>query len=108
MSKFLFISRESTESRAKPSPEEMPALAAAWGKWMQKFSSAIVLSDGLKRSGRLVKAGLVTDGPYAEAKEVIASFTVIQADDYDAAVAIARECPGDCMAIEIREMFGYP
>ena len=41
----------------------------------------------------VVKAGLVTDGPYVEAKEIIVSFGIIQADDYDAALAIARECP---------------
>ena len=112
MAKFLFIYRESTVSRARPSPEEMQALGAAWGTWMQKFSSAIVPGgDGLKRTGRLLKAGLVTDGPYAEAKEIIASFGVIQADNYDAAVAIIRECPaaaaGSGWSIEIREMFGY-
>ena len=107
MAKFLFIYRQSTENRAKPSPEEMQALAGAWHAWMQKFASSIVVGDGLKPSGRLVKGGMVTDGPYVEAKEVIASFNIIQADNYDAAVAIARECPGDCNAIEIREMFGY-
>jgi hypothetical protein len=112
MAKFLFIYRESTVSRPQPSPEEMQALQAAWYTWMQKFSSAILPGgDGLKRTGRLVKAGLVTDGPYVEAKEIIASFAVIQADDYDAALAIARACPGgspeSCQTIEIREMAGY-
>ena len=107
MAKFLFIERESTESLAKPSPEEMQALPVAWGTWMQKFSSAIVArGDGLKPTSRLVKAGLVTDGPYVEAKEIIVRFTVIQADDYDAALAIARECPPG-PTIEIREMAGY-
>ena len=106
MAKFLFIYRQSTERRAKPSPEEMQALQTAWYAWMQKFSSAIVTGDGLKRSGRLVKAGLVTDGPYVEAKEIIASFTIIQADDYNAALAIARECPPG-HTIEIRELAGY-
>jgi hypothetical protein len=113
MAKFLFIYREPTDSRAKPSPEEMQALGAAWRTWMQKFSSAIMPGgDGLKRTGRLLKAGLVTDGPYAEAKEIIASFGVIQADNYDAALAIARECPGydgswPGYSVEIREMSGY-
>ena len=112
MAKFLCIYREPTEKRAKPSPEEMQALQTAWYAWMQKFSSAILPgSDGLKRSGRLLKAGLVSDGPYAEAKEIIASFGVIQADNYDAALAIVRECPaaaaGSGWSIEIREMFGY-
>ena len=111
MAKFLCIYREPTERRAKPSPEEMQALAADWGTWMQKFSSAIVTGDGLKRSGRLLKAGLVTDGPYVEAKEVIASFSIIQADNYEAALAIVRETPAadanSGWSIEIREMFGF-
>jgi hypothetical protein len=107
MAKFLFIYRESTESRPRPSPEELQALQAAWYAWMQKFSSAILPGgDGLKPTGRVLKDGLVTDGPYAEAKEVIASFGVIQADDYDAALAIARACP-PTHTIEIRELAGY-
>ena len=107
MAKFLFIYRQSTAPQSQPSPEEMQALGGQWYAWMQKFKSAIVIGDGLKPSGRLVKAGIVTDGPYVEAKEVIASFNIIQADNYDAAVAIARECPGDCNMIEIRELGGY-
>jgi hypothetical protein len=112
MAKYLCIYRELTEHRAKPSPEEMQALQEAWYAWMQKFSSAILPGgDGLKRTGRLLKAGLVTDGPYVEAKEIVASFGVIQADNYDTALAIVRECPAAAASsgwsIEIREMFGY-
>ncbi len=107
MAKFLFIYRESTVSPGKPSPEEMQALQAAWYGWMQKFSSAILPGgDGLKHRGRLVKAGLVTDGPYVEAKEIVVSFGIIDADNCDAAVAIARECPPG-HTIEIRELAGY-
>ena len=107
MAKFLFICRESTERRARPSPEEMQALGAAWRTWIQKYSSVIGSGgDGLKRTGRVLKAGLVTDGPFVEAKEIIVSFGVIQADDYDAALAIACECPPG-HTIEIRELAGY-
>ncbi len=107
MAKFLFLCRNSTESRAQPSPEEMQALAAAWGKWMQKYRSSILPGgDGLKPDGRIVKDGLVTDGPYVEAKEIIISLAMIQADNYDEAVAIALECPGG-LGIEIRELAGY-
>lgn len=107
MPKFLFIYRESTEPRTPPSPEEMQALQTAWYTWMQKFSSAIVPGgDGLKPTGRVLKAGVVTDGPYVEAKEIIVSFAIIQADDLDAALAIARACPPG-HTIEIREFAGY-
>ncbi len=106
MPKFLFIHRHSTDPGSRPSPEEMQALAGQWHAWMEKFRAAIVGGDGLKPSGRLVKSRMVIDGPYAEAKEVIASFSIIQADNYDAAVAIAKECPGD-NNIEIRQLGGY-
>ena len=108
MAKFLFIYREPTAPASRPSPEEMQVMGAQWYAWMQKFSESILPGgDGLKPSGRLLKGGIVTDGPYVEAKEFIASFSLIQADNYDAAVAIARECPGDCHVIEIRELGGY-
>jgi hypothetical protein len=74
---------------------------------MQKHQAAIVGGDGLKPDGRLLRKKVVTDGPYVEAKEVIASYSMIQAENYDAAVAIAKECPGECHVIEIRELAGY-
>ena len=104
MAKFLFIYRQSTERRAHASPEDMQALQAAWYAWMQKFGSAIVVGDGLKPSGRLVKAGIVTDGPYAEAKDLVAGFIVVEAKDLAQAAELAAGCPileGDG-AVEVR------
>jgi hypothetical protein len=107
MAKFLLIYRESTAPQSRPSPEEMQALQGQWYAWMQKFSASILPGgDGLKHSGRLIKEGIVTDGPYVEAKEIVVSFGLIQADNYDAAVAIARECPPG-HTIEIRQLAGY-
>jgi hypothetical protein len=107
MAKFLFIYRESPDGDCKPSPEEMQALQTAWYGWMQKFKSAIVPGgDGLKHSGRVLKDGIVTDGPYIEAKEIIVSFAIMEAEDYAAALAIAQACPPG-HTIEIREFAGY-
>ena len=107
MPKFLFIFRHSTDPQSRPSPEEMQALGGQWYAWMEKFKTSILPGgDGLKPSGRHIKAGIVSDGPYVEAKEFVASFSLIQAANYDAAVAIARECPGENV-IEIRELGGY-
>ncbi len=111
MAKFLLIYRDPAVSAAPPSPEEMQACLSLWGEWFQKFATAIVDGgDGLKHNGRVLKAdGIVTDGPYVEAKEIIGGFSVIQADDYDGAVAVARECPISKFGgpIEIREFAGY-
>ena len=111
VAKFLFIYRNSATPTAPPSPEEMQAFLGLWGDWFQKFGPAIVDGgDGLKPHGRVLKpGGIVSDGPYVEAKEVIGGFSVIQAEDYDAAVVIARDCPINRIggAIEIREFAGY-
>ncbi|MCC6511010.1 MAG: hypothetical protein IT423_18050 [Pirellulaceae bacterium] len=111
MVKYLLIYRDSAEPRPQPSPEEMQGFLAMWGEWFEKCGSSIVDGgDGLLPTGRVLKpTGVVSDGPYVEAKEMIGGYSVIQAESYDAAVSIARDCPISKIggAIEIRELAGY-
>jgi hypothetical protein len=111
MAKFMLIYRDPAQPAAPPSPEEMQAFLGLWGEWFQKFDGKIVDGgDALKPGGRVLKAGgIVTDGAFVEVKEVIGGYSVVQADDYDGAVAIAKECPIAKFggAIEIREFAGY-
>jgi hypothetical protein len=47
----------------------------------------------------------VLDGPFAEAKEVIAGYFVIEAPDVASAVAIAARCPNaEFGSVEVREI----
>ena len=47
----------------------------------------------------------VLDGPFAESKEVIAGYFLIEAPDLDAAVAIAAKCPNaEFGSVEVREI----
>ena len=49
----------------------------------------------LQNGGRVVRgsAKAVTDGPYAEAKDLVSGILLISASSLDAAVEIARGCP---------------
>jgi hypothetical protein len=50
----------------------------------------------------------VTDGPYAETKEVLFSFIIVDVPDLDAATAWAAKMPAaDYGSIEVRPMVGY-
>jgi hypothetical protein len=50
---------------------------------------------------------LVTDGPYAETKEQIGGFFVIEADDLDQAIALAAKVPvAEKASVEIRPLVG--
>jgi hypothetical protein len=47
----------------------------------------------------------VLDGPFVEAKEVIAGYLVIEADSLDEAVKIAAECPNvEFGSVEVRQV----
>jgi hypothetical protein len=57
-----------------------------------------------KKSGELT----VTDGPYAETKEVLFSFYIIDVEDLDAALAWAAKMPSaEYGSVEVRPMVGY-
>lgn len=112
MSKYLFLYHTpiSTEAR-QPSPEEMQQMLAQWGIWKEKFAAQVTeMGDGLRDTGRTLRAGVVSDGPFAETKEIIGGYSIISAASYDEAVVVARECPIVYIPgaiIEIRELMGF-
>jgi hypothetical protein len=44
----------------------------------------------------------VTDGPFAETKEALGGYYLIEAPDLDAAIAIAKQVPADFGGVEVR------
>jgi hypothetical protein len=73
--------------------------AGAWvfGAGLQPASSATVVRPGTGVS--------MTDGPYAETKEQMGGFWVIEADDLDAALDWARRAAAACEGpVEVRPM----
>jgi hypothetical protein len=75
---------------------------------MKKFEKELTPGGPLKREGggsALVRGGNVTDGPYIEAKEVIASYSIIETSSL--APSIIKETPLSTdpdYSVEIREM----
>jgi hypothetical protein len=55
-----------------------------------------------------VSGDTVTDGPFVDAKEVVAGFYVIEADDLDAALALAQQNPAAQTGggVEVRPVAG--
>ena len=82
------------------SPEEMQAIIGRYKAWGQKMREAGRMAGGNKledRTGRVVRgegAGMrVTDGPYAETKDVVGGYFVILAESYEDAVEWSKDCP---------------
>ncbi|HOP99002.1 MAG TPA: YciI family protein [Verrucomicrobiota bacterium] len=57
--------------------------------------------------GKVVTAERVTDGPFAEAKEIVGGFMIVSADTLEEAVEVARQSPGTWSpgsSVEVREI----
>ena len=108
--KFMCLFRFPTEASPKSSsPEEMQAQYAAWKAWMEKFAKELIPGGPLKREGAVLRGGQATDGPFIEAKEVVASYATIETASLARAIEIIKDCPMSAYpdhSVEIREM-GY-
>ncbi len=52
---------------------------------------------------------MVSDGPFAESKEIVGGYSIVEADDLSAASGLAKTCPAADSpggTIEIRELAG--
>src|SRR5262249_31810593 len=92
--------------------------AQAWEE-MEKFNEELVkagivlVGEGLLPSSKGVrvrysgKDRIVTDGPFAETKELIAGYSIWQVKSMDEAVAWVKRCPLTDGEVEIRPIFSY-
>jgi hypothetical protein len=80
------------------SPEQMQQRMQKWMAWMKDLGAKGQLKDQgnpLEDGGKVVKgkAKTVTDGPYAETKDVIGGYTLVEAKDLAEAAEISKGCP---------------
>ncbi len=95
MSEFALVYRNSGEAL---SPEEKQIHMQNCLDWFKDLMEKGVIKDPgvpLGSSGRTVvgRQQAVHDGPFAEAKDVIQGFTIVDVADLAAAVEIAKSCP---------------
>lgn len=114
--RFMIIVKATGQTEAGVMPTE--AQLAEMGAFHEEMANAGVLVDGsgLKPSShgwRIRYSGeqrTVVDGPFAESKELIAGYTLIQVDSREEAMAWARRFPNPSLdrgeaEIEVRQLF---
>lgn len=110
MAKFMFLQRGGCEDRPEMSPEEMQAQMKSCIEWMQSGQKeGWLLDPGAPLSGgsAVVDSELtVIDGPFAEAKELVGGYTIVEAPDLEAACELAKRTIQMAGAgkIEVREI----
>jgi len=96
MSQYLFLYRP---PEGPPlTPQQMAEVMPVWMAWMKSLDERGHLKHAgnpLERAGRIVrgKPQTVSDGPFAEAKDLINGYTLIEASDLAHAAELAKGCP---------------
>jgi len=84
------------------SPERRQRQLEKWVAWFQELGAKGHIQDPrnppghpLEATGKVVKGNgkIVTDGPYAEAKDLVGGYILVKAEDLAQAVEISKGCP---------------
>jgi len=110
--RFMILVKANKDSEAGVLPDEK--ILTEMGKFNQQLEKAGVLlaAEGLQASSKGARVKFsggkrtVTDGPFAETKELVAGFWLWQVKSQEEAIAWVKRAPfGDGAEIEIRQVF---
>ena len=80
------------------SPEQLQQHMQKWMTWFEGLrKDGVYQGQGapLEAEGKVVRGTrkTVSDGPYAEAKDLVGGYAIVEARDLESAVEVARGCP---------------
>jgi hypothetical protein len=106
---MMFMYPGISEEEWNPTAEDVAEMSR-YNEELRKAGMLLSL-DGLHPPGEGARVNFsdgdvtVTDGPFAEAKEVVGGYWLIQARSKEEAVEWASRCPGENCTIEVRRVF---
>jgi hypothetical protein len=107
---MMFMYPEISEEEWHPSAEAVAEMSR-YNEELRKAGMLLAL-DGLRPPGDGGSVSFdsegtatVTDGPFAEAKEVVGGYWIIQARSKEEALEWASRCPGENCRVEVRRVF---
>ena len=114
MSQYLVLIYEDENGFATASEQVLGEIYAEHSEFGEKYSSAIAGGNALQPTATATSirgdgAGgfTVTDGPFAETKEVLGGYYLIEAADLDEAIATAKQVPARFGGVEVRPIMTF-
>ena len=95
------------------SPDAQQAHMQKWFDWVQKLQNEkrYLGGEALIPGGKTISGQkkVVTDGPFAESKEIVGGYFIVLAKNIDEAVDMAKECPDYSLdgVVEVREVVKF-
>lgn len=109
--KYVLMFAQDASAQADIDPQVAQEVYGRIYRWFGE-NAASIADGGAELLGpdtatTVKSGGVLVDGPFSEAKEVIGGFTVIDVPDLDAALALARSWPAldlPGVSVEVRPM----
>lgn len=105
----MMIFRHAPDPNRVVSPEQMQANIRLWQDWIGSIAArGKFLSTGqLGPEAKTLQAdNVITDGPYAEVKEIVGGYLIVKATSLEEAIQLADGCPILLMGghVEVRDI----
>jgi hypothetical protein len=113
MQYLLLINETAADFAARSDPAQAPAYWGAWKAYSDALAAAGVVRGGAALHTPDTATTLrirgdqrsVQDGPFADTKEILGGYLVIEVDNLDAALSWAARCPTTASgSVEIRPL----
>jgi hypothetical protein len=113
MSQFMLFIRNGAEPN-QLSPEEIQQAIQRFSAWARKLreQGKLIAAEKLKDNEGLMLSArngqIMVDGPFAETKETIGGYFIVEAGNLEEAVEITKACPALSQGgkVELREVEG--
>lgn len=109
MSQFLILIYEDESQYATADQSVLADVLSRHNAFGEKHGTQLRGGNALKptATARTVRGDAVTDGPFLETKEALGGYYVVEADDLEQAVQIAKDCPAPFGCVEVREVMVF-
>jgi hypothetical protein len=112
--KYLCTIYGDESQMANVTPEQVNEVLEAYGAFGQEAGEAILAGEGLQPTSTAttvrVRDGerMLTDGPFAETKEQLGGFYLLECNSLDEAIELAAKIPGaQSGSVEVRPVMNY-
>jgi hypothetical protein len=112
MAKYVILIYENQDGWTNATPEEFQRGMEAHGRFPDQVTALggkVLGGEGLQptTTSTSIRGDVVTDGPFVETKEALGGFYLIEADDLDQALAIAKLTPAPYGGVEVRPVMVF-
>ncbi|MEL7002025.1 MAG: YciI family protein [Bacteroidota bacterium] len=113
MKDFMMLFHSEPNPDLNPTPEEIQEEVKLWHDWIGGISAQGKLKsqgEALGFEGKTMHAdGSITDGPYAEVKEIIGGFIIVSAESIEEATELSKGCPALSIGgkVEVRDVMVF-